>query len=193
MKPKIILLMVGFMLASTAPLKAQEDVNDLKKQIETLQKRVQELESQQPAVPARPSPFDRGEWNPFAEMERMQQQMDSLFANTLKNQSAPTGMFSSNMIFDQGLNLKETDKGYEIRFDMAGMDKDKVDLQINKNSLTVSGQYQQEDKQQNPNGYVQSSRFGTFMKTIPLPPDADSSKMTSEQKGNELVITLPKK
>jgi len=193
MKLKIILLMIGFMVVSTMPLKAQEDTTELKKQIETLQKRVDELESQQHAVPANPSPFDRGNWNPFAEMERMQKQMDNLFSNNLNNQSAPAGMFSSNMVFDQGLNLKETDKGYEITFDMAGMDKDKVDLQINKNSITVTGKYEEQHKQENPNGFMQSQRFGTFLKTIPLPVDADTSKMTTEQKGDELVITLPKK
>lgn len=193
MKPKILLLTGVFILVSSLPLKAQEDPNELKEQIKALQKRVEELESQQRVAPTNRSPFGQGDWNPFAEMERMQREMDRLFADAYNDQTAPSGMFSSNMVFNQELNLKETDKGYEITFDMVGLNKDKIDLQINKNSITVSGQYQEEHKEENPNSIIQSSRFGTFLKTIPLPVDADTSKMTTEQKGNELVITLPKK
>ncbi|HLF18828.1 MAG TPA: Hsp20/alpha crystallin family protein [Candidatus Omnitrophota bacterium] len=36
-------------------------------------------------------------------------------------------------------------------------------------------------------------RFGTFLKTIPLPVNADTEKVKTEQKGDELVITMPKK
>ena len=192
MKPKIIFL-IAVVMISAHPINAQEDPNDLKKQIQALQKRVDELETQQRVVPTPRSPFGQGDWNPFAEMERMQQEMDRLLSNSFNGPAGATGMFSSNMVFDQGLDVKQTDKGYEIRFDMAGMDKDQVDLQIDKNSLTVSGKYEEQHKQENPNGFMESQRVGTFMKTIPLPPDADTSKMTTEQKGNELVITLPKK
>jgi hypothetical protein len=30
------------------------------------------------------------------------------------------------------------------------------------------------------------------MKTIPVPPDADTARMTTENKGDKLIITLPK-
>ena len=177
---------------------AQENTEDLKAQIQALQKRVEELEAREKnkqtprALPHHP--FTQRGWDPFAQMQRMQEEMDALFSDAF---SMPTpgarGMFSTDMVFDQELDLKETDAAYEIRFNMSGLNKEKMDIQINKHSITVSGQYSEKHQEDNPGGVIQSQRFGTFLKTIPLPVDADTASVKTEQQGDELVITMPKK
>jgi len=123
----------------------------------------------------------------------MQQEMDGMFQDSFGRSGSRRGMFSSDMSFDNDLNLKEVDDGYEIRFTMAGLDQEKIKIQINENSITVTGERSQQNTEEGPNSYFSSQSFGSFMKTIPLPVDADVAKMQTEKEGEVLIIRLPKK
>jgi HSP20 family protein len=190
---KSTILGLGTALLFAPPSFSEETVEELKAQVQALSQRVAELEAQQqPRLPAQQ--FQHRGWDPFAEMQRIQQEMDEMFSDAFSAPlSAPHGAFSADMVFDQEAQLKETETGYEVRFNMAGLDKDKIDVQINKHSITVSGQYSHEQREENPDAVIQSQRFGTFLKTIPLPVDADTGNVKTEQQGDDLVITLPKK
>jgi HSP20 family protein len=83
--------------------------------------------------------------------------------------------------------------GYEIIFNMKGLDQEKVDIEINEHSITVKGEHSRQEKEEGQGTFYSSSSFGSFMKTIPLPVDADTSKVKTEKKGDSLVIRLPKK
>lgn len=179
---------------------AEDDTATLKKQIEALQKRVEELEAQT----ARQDSDDdrdyfpygrRGNWDPFAEMDRMQAEMNRMFQGAFRNQgpSSGSGVFSNTMSYDYNVDLKEKDNGYEITFDMKGLDQDKVDIQINTSSITIKGEHSSQNVEQGPGQNFQVQSFGSFMQTIPLPTDADTTGIKTEKKGDSLVITMPKK
>lgn len=174
-----------------------QSVADLKKQVETLQKKVDELESEKKQSPiAVQDQFQGGigfVGDPFEDINKMQEQMDRMFQNSFGRSGAKQGIFSSNMSFDPDFDLKQTDKGYEIRFDMKGMDKNKIDIQINDHSITIKGEQSRKDKKESQNQYFSSESFGSFMKTIPLPADADTTKIKTEKEGDSIVIRLPKK
>lgn len=205
MKRKNILLGLGlafFLLVFLCmPVMAQqtENIDELKQQIKALQKRVEELESKQ-QVQEQDDPWgffgtpQDDFWDPFEEMRRMQGQMDRMFQNSFQSRGqSKGGMFSSNMSFDYDFDMQETEDGYIITFDMTGLDQDKVDIDINQHSITVKGEHSRKDTEENPNSYFSSSSYGSFMKTIPLPVDADTSKLQTEKEGDNLVIRLPKK
>jgi HSP20 family protein len=103
------------------------------------------------------------------------------------------GAANSNFPRDYDFHLKETDQGYVIEFDISGLDKEKLDIQINSQSITLSGQYSDKTEEINPYGYYSSKSFGTFLKTIPLPVDADIGKIKTDKQGDVLVIKMPKK
>ena len=177
-----------------------EDVSELKKQIETLQKRVAELESSKKNKEESDDSlgiFNRRRnrtWDPFDEMDQMQEQMNQMFQNSFSRGGlGGRGMFSSNMSFDYDFDLKENKDGYEIRFDMKGLDEEKVDIEIDEHSITVKGEHSRQETEESENRYFSSESFGSFMKTIPLPIDADTSKVKTEKEGDTLVIRLPKK
>jgi HSP20 family protein len=181
---------------------AQEDnVEDLKKQIEVLQKRVGELEAGQAKTAQKeedgPRDFLRrgpGRWDPFTEILRMQEEMDRMFQDSfIWGGPASKGMFRSNMYYDDTFAMKEEKEQYIIEFDMAGMNEGKIDIQVNQQSLTVRGEHRGEQQDEGPNSSFRSKSYATFMKTIPVPPDGDTARMTTENKGDKLIITLPKK
>ena len=181
---------------------AQENsVEDLKKQIEALQKRVEDLESSAPVMGARsagdplgvlPKPTRR--WDPFEEITRMQEEMDRMVQDSFRwGGPAGKGMFRSHMFYDDSFDIKEAPDSYRIEFDMTGLNAGTIDIQVNQQSLTVRGERAQEHSEEGRNNYIASKSFATFMRSFPVPPDADTSKMKTENQGDKLIITLPKK
>ena len=175
-------------------------VEGLKKQMEILQNRVEELESSQKKQETDEDDswgvFNRRRskrWDPFEEMNRMQEEMDSMFQHSFGRSGGTSGAFSNNMSFNYDFDVTETDKGYEIKFDMKGLDKEKLDIEINDHSITVKGEHSMQQTEEGQDRYFSSQSFGSFMKTIPLPLDADTTKVKTEKKGDTLIIKLPKK
>lgn len=207
-KQMIMMTMVIFLLggALSQSVGAEEDVTALKQQIEALQQRVEELEAVQggriaPRSSARQlapsSGFFDGGWDPFDEMDRIHEEMEQMLSQPLEGRSYRGGSFNGSMSMKgfqgQDVELEETDKGYVIHFDMEGLNQEKIDVEINPHSVTLSGQYEEKTEEKNPDGVFHSSRFGSFMKTIPLPLDADTEAMTTTKKDGQLVITILKK
>ena len=176
----------------------EQTVKELREQIEMLKNRVEELEQQNQRPPQEDSweLYNRRQqqWDPFAEMDRMQAEMNRMFESAFSNRSGSNGgMFSSSMGYNYDIDMKETDDGYVITFDMHGLDQDKIDIQVNTSSITIKGQHSNEETGQGPNQFFQAQTFGSFMQTIPLPTDANTAKIKTEKKGDSLVITMPKK
>ncbi len=183
------------------PVFAEESVADLKAQVEALKKRVADLESQGrqakgPAALPQPGSMNRvlpDAWDPFSEMQRMRAEMDRMFQDAFTNPAYPsTGVFSNHLSF-QSSGVEETKDGYLIKFNLAGFDKDKVDIKVNPGSISISGQQKQETKQADQNRRFESQSFGEFLQTIPLPKDADVAGMKTEKQGDDLIIHLPRR
>lgn len=186
-----------FFLSNVGAQEPEAGVEELKSQIRALQKRVDELEARQ-QMPQRQDdswdPFNRqGGWDPFDEIERIQEEMNRMFQSSLQRQGpGHQGVFSNSMMFNTDLDVVEKGKAYEIRFDMAGLNQEKVDIEVNEHSITIKGEHSREERQEGDDRFFRSQSYGTFMKTIPLPVDADPGKMKTEKEGDTLVITIPK-
>ncbi|MEW6534654.1 MAG: Hsp20/alpha crystallin family protein [Candidatus Auribacterota bacterium] len=180
-----------------------DDIEELKKQIETLQNRVAELEAAQdqqknsrdttrdPLGVFRHQPQ---RWDPFEEIARMQEEMDRMFRNSFAfGGNDSRGMFRSDMFYDDSFAVKEEPDKYIIEFDMAGLDQGKVDIQVNEHAITVKGEGMEEKTAENENQVFRSKNYSTFMKSIPVPEDADTAKMETRQEKDKLIIILPKK
>ena len=200
----IWLVLMAMLLTNVSGINAlaeEPTMEDLKKQIEKLQNRVDELESTQKTQQEEEDDswgyFNRrrsnNRWDPFEEIHRMQEEMDNMFQHSFGRSGGFQGSFSNNMGFDYDFDINETDKGYEIKFDMKGLDKEKIDIEINDHSITVKGEHSMQQTEEGQDRYFSSQSFGSFMKTIPLPVDADTTKVKTEKEGDTLIIKLPKK
>jgi S1-C subfamily serine protease/HSP20 family molecular chaperone IbpA len=149
-----------------------------------------------PPSAAVPSPRLQGQgWDPFKEMEQMRKEMDEMFRGiwSRRDKTDKGGMFNTDIFYDTSLDMKETPDGYEIKLDVSGLDKDKIDIEINDSSLTISGQSSGTEEETSPQSLYRSRRFHSFLRTIPLPADADSESVTTDIKGDALMIRLRRK
>lgn len=192
-----LILTVFFVIQSSAiTMAAEPTIADLNQKIEALQKRVDELEAEKKN--AWNSPRARNfqgasNWDPFEQINQIQQEMDQMFQDSFGQPGARQGMFSGTMDFSEGFDIKETQGGYEYTFDMTGLDKDKVDIQINEHSITLKGEQSRQDDVTGPGRQLSTRSFGNFVKTIPVPDDADVSGVKTEKVKDSLIIRIPKK
>jgi HSP20 family protein len=153
---------------------------------------------QQPSFPAvsRGWPqtfFNQDPWQEFDEMtRRMSGLMRHAFtfgSPLFQNMSQGTGFD-----FTPAVDLQETETAYIVRSDLPGLEKDKINLAVRDNILTIEGLRETSKETQDTGSgfYAQERSYGSFARSLGLPGPVDESKITAEYKNGVLTITLPK-
>ncbi len=187
-------------LASPSWAASDEEVAALKKQVAELNAKIEALENAQ----ASPSPqikphhpqMQYYSWDPFAEMESMQEQMNNMMASQFgpgpgMGFAGPIGMKQS-FTFNPGYDLKGTDKGYVVTFDIPGMDKSKINVEVKQGILYVSGERSSSEESQGDKMYRQERSFGYFSRAIPLPKDAKPDSVRAKYENGVLTVNIEK-
>lgn len=141
-----------------------------------------------------PSTQQMDSWDPFDEMDKMKEEMERMFQGAFGKRGGGSGkgMFNTDIFYDSDFNIEEKKNSYIIKLDIKGVDRDKINIDIHEGSITVSGEHSVIEKQEGPEGYYSSHRVGSFLRTIPLPEDADTEKVKTAIQDEQIVITFPK-
>jgi HSP20 family protein len=92
------------------------------------------------------------------------------------------------------LNVYETDKMFEITVELPGMSKEDMNISVDDNVLTISGERKAHHREEgNGRRYHRiESRFGTFTRSLPLPNVIDADKINATYENGVLAISIPK-
>jgi len=175
-----IFFIVIVLTLSTLPLMA-EDIEELKAQIQVLQNRVNELEAE------RNQPTKR-QWDPFSQMQRLQEEMNQMFEGFNVGNVTHTTRQSS-----LSLNLEDQGDQYVLTIDTKGLDKEKLDIDIDSWFIRISGEYSSDTQEENPYGRLHRRSYSHFANSISVPSDANMDLMEMERKEDQLILTIPKK
>lgn len=123
--------------------------------------------------------------------------VDSVFNNTLSRFFNDdfwgfNGIVSSSQV---PVNIRETDKTYEMEVVAPGLRKEDFNVSISDNMLTVSFEHKQENKEENKSeGYLrQEYRMQSFSRSFTLDDTVDADKISAQYKDGVLHLSLPKK
>lgn len=131
------------------------------------------------------------EWDPYREMERIQRRMNRWFDKVWK--SMPGVEFRKIEIFEPDIDLTETENEYIVTCDLPGMDKEKIDVSVSGNYLTISGARDIKREETKEGGYCyQERRSGYFKRTILLPGPVDENNVKAEYDKGILAIRILK-
>lgn len=155
-----------------------------------------------PPRSASPAPplWNHDPWNPFEEMERMREQMDTMFGRMLggMNRLHEFDPYprSATHARQPRMNVRETNDAYLLSLEFPGATHAEINTEIRDGHLHVSARVSRETNQNN--GAVGRLTHierveSQFQRSIPLPPDADPDRMTSTYEDGVLRITLPKR
>lgn len=90
------------------------------------------------------------------------------------------------------LDLTETPNTVEVCMDLPGFDTDDIDVQINNNVLTVSGQRQEEKKEEGATFHRIERRSGDFSRSIALPVRVAEEKVDAKFRNGVLTVSMQK-
>jgi HSP20 family protein len=131
-------------------------------------------------------------WEPVAELNTIQNEMNRLF-NTFFDPSAPTGRGNgTTRRWLPPMDLVETPDHYVLRADLPGLSDGDVNIQLEDNVLTISGDRaaKHEDEQE---GYYRLERaFGAFSRSLTLPDGVDPDAVQAHFDRGVLEIRIPK-
>lgn len=118
----------------------------------------------------------------------LQREVDSIFDQFFGRGSDD----DTSTVWAPRTDLSETDDAFRIRLDVPGMTKDDIAINLQNNTLTVSGERSSE-RQEDGEEYVRVERaFGTFHRTFTLPDAVDPDRVEATYDGGVLTINVPK-
>lgn len=129
-------------------------------------------------------------WEPARELNSLQSEMNRLF-NTFFD--APTGGDGGSMRrWIPPMDLMETEQHYVLKADLPGLTEDDINIELENNILTVSGDRKAEQEQKGEGYYRVERAFGTFARTLTLPEGVDPDGIAASFDNGVLEVRIPK-
>jgi len=139
--------------------------------------------------------------NPFRDLRRMQRQLDRAFPRTWPTlweeqwnpesfdlQIAPINAPA----FTPSCDVEETETYYLMSFDLPGVKKDDIKIDLRDGILTVSGERNEEYTEKKGKKY-QSERFlGAFQRSFQVPSDTKAEQIEAHYDNCVLRVAVPK-
>ncbi|MDD3711801.1 MAG: Hsp20/alpha crystallin family protein [Patescibacteria group bacterium] len=91
------------------------------------------------------------------------------------------------------LDAYQTDEEVIIKAPIAGVKPEELEVSITDDVVTIKGQRKQEHEVKKDNYIAQECYWGSFSRSISLPPGCHSEKSKAGLKNGVLTITIPKK
>jgi HSP20 family protein len=124
-------------------------------------------------------------WTPFTEMDRLNHVVNRFFDKSYEA-SAPVA-------WSPAIDVTEDKEKIVLTADLPGLAEKDLDVQIEKDVLTLRGERSIERKN-DAEHYRRFERVaGSFVRSFTLPPLVDTEQVTAQLKDGVLTLTLPKK
>ena len=92
------------------------------------------------------------------------------------------------------VDVKDRKKDVVIKAELPGMDEKDIDVQIAGQVLTISGEkkLEREEGEEDGSYYLSERRYGSFRRSLTIPPGIDPDKVEADFHKGVLTVTLPK-
>ena len=127
-------------------------------------------------------------WEPFRELAALQNEM-SRWMNTLAAPGAGNGQSSTWL---PAVDVWETEKELVLSFDLPGIEEDKIAVELDDNTLTVSGERERTDEHSSERFYRFERRHGQFSRSVSLPAGVKDSDVQADYTNGVLEVRIPK-
>lgn len=114
---------------------------------------------------------------------RFSDMLDRIFDRTSELQSST---------FVPRVDVSETEKQFEVTAELPGMKKEDIDINMEGNVLTISGERRREQTEKSQNFRRVETSYGRFTRSLPFPDIINPDKIEAKYDNGLLHITIPK-
>lgn len=127
-------------------------------------------------------------WEPFREMRRMHDMLDSMMDRAMVDTPFSMTAFSGVIPLD----VFETPDEVIVKATTPGFKPDDIEISITGDTLSIRGEIDESSEDEGRQYFIRERRYGSFSRSIKLPTMVDSEKANAEFENGILTLTLPK-
>jgi HSP20 family protein len=127
-----------------------------------------------------------------SDLMRFRNEFDRLFDDFFRD---PFGLIPFRRVevdFLPRVDVLETEKEVKVMAEIPGMEEKDVEVSLNHDILTISGEKSSENTEKNGQYHRMERTYGSFRRDIQLPSDVDPEKVEATFTKGVLTVTLPK-
>ena len=124
---------------------------------------------------------------------RLRDEIDRLFEDfSFTRSSRSIFAFPAIAELSPAMELVENKDHYSLSVELPGMEEKDIELNLQDNVLTISGEKRQERKEGDGGRSYTERSYGRFQRAIPFPSEIDPDKVEASFRNGVLKVTLPK-
>jgi len=126
--------------------------------------------------------------DPFREVMSLRSAMDRLFDSTFFGRDWEWEPVSGHL----SLDVAESEDDYIVKASLPGINPDDLDITFSGKTLTIKGEYKEEETEEGTQYHLRERRFGSFARSISLPTTIESDAIEARYEAGVLTLRLPK-
>jgi HSP20 family protein len=133
-------------------------------------------------------------WEPFRDLVGLQERMNRVFDESFRGINRRSG--EEDWVggsWAPAVDIYEQNGNIVLKAELPGVDPKDVDVRVENNILTLSGERKLENEVKRENYHRVERAYGSFTRSFTLPNVVDTEKIKAEYKDGLLRMTLPKK
>jgi HSP20 family protein len=132
-------------------------------------------------------------WDPVREIDTLQGEMNRLFSTFFDTPTSRGGNGNGGVRrWIPAMDLVETGEHFVLKADLPGMTESDVNIEIEKNVLTISGERKAEHEEKHEGYYRLERSTGAFSRSLTLPEGIDAGAITASFDNGVLEVRVPK-
>ena len=94
--------------------------------------------------------------------------------------------------FEPKVSIAENNKNFSVIAELPGVKKEDINVNLEENSLTISGEKKLREEKKEDNYHLIESTFGSFSRTFYLPNNVEKDKIEATFENGVLELIIPK-
>ena len=99
---------------------------------------------------------------------------------------------NTNQTMMPAVNIRETDRSFEIELAVPGLDKKDINVEVEKDLLKVSANLENKVEEKREDFRRKEFSYRHFERSFMIPEEADAEKVSAKSENGVLYISLPK-
>ena len=130
-------------------------------------------------------------WRPFRELQEVERRFEDIFGRPFLP-AAWRRLRMEERGWAPAIEVFDKEDKYVVKAELPGMKEEDIDVSVVGDTLTIKGERKAESEVKEEDYYCCERSYGSFFRSIALPPNVDTKKIEASFEDGVLEVSLPK-